>query len=161
MIETALSFFALGTIGFYIILTIVSILCIIGVETETYGLAAFFTITFTLAYWKSISALNLGWQFFAIALSSYAVGGILWSIYKWHAYVRGIVKEAIATNQKRDSIKYDVSVSRNKGKIVAWIAYWPWSLLWSLTGDFFNFIYENVSNVYEKITKNALNKLPE
>ncbi len=162
MIETALSFIALGTIGFWIILSIVSIFFIIGVETETYSLCVFFTTAFLLTYWKSIASLNLGWQFFGIAVSSYAVGGMLWSIFKWHSYVKKIVQVAIAKGKKRSDIySSETSPSHNKEKIIAWIAYWPWSLTWSLTGDFFNFIYDSLSNVYEKITKNALDKLPE
>lgn len=50
----------------------------------------------------------------------------------------------------------------NKAKIVSWIAYWPLSLIGTLLNDpfrrFFEWIYELVSGVYDKITQAQKNK---
>jgi hypothetical protein len=50
----------------------------------------------------------------------------------------------------------------NKAKIVSWISYWPLSLIGTLLNDpfrrFFEWVYESVSGVYDKITKRLQNK---
>ena len=50
----------------------------------------------------------------------------------------------------------------NKAKIVSWIGYWPLSLIGTLLNDpfrrFFEWIYESVSGVYDKITTRQKNK---
>lgn len=50
----------------------------------------------------------------------------------------------------------------NKAKIVSWISYWPLSLIGTLLNDpfrrFFEWVYESVSGIYDKITKRLQNK---
>lgn len=50
----------------------------------------------------------------------------------------------------------------HKAKIVSWISYWPLSLIGTLLNDpfrrFFEWIYESVSGVYDKITQRLKSK---
>jgi hypothetical protein len=47
---------------------------------------------------------------------------------------------------------------------MGWIAWWPWSLFWNLTQDFFTTIYDAMTGIYEKIAMavvaKAMAKLP-
>lgn len=51
----------------------------------------------------------------------------------------------------------------NKSKIVSWIAYFPISMLATLLNNpfrrFFEWVYENVSGIYDKITNSYKNKI--
>lgn len=42
--------------------------------------------------------------------------------------------------------------------ITGWIAFWPWDMFWTLTGDFFNMIYDALASVYQNISNRALGK---
>lgn len=52
-----------------------------------------------------------------------------------------------------------VRASRNKTRIVVWVAYWPWSLVWTLIDDPFRWLAEKVYHTfrgwYVSLTKNA------
>jgi len=52
--------------------------------------------------------------------------------------------------------------SDKKSLIVSWIAYWPISVLATLLNDpfrrFFEWVYENISGLYDKITESYKNK---
>jgi len=47
-------------------------------------------------------------------------------------------------------------VSRNKGRIVAWMTYWPWSGLWTLINDpvrrTFRFLYRRISTTLQRMS---------
>lgn len=51
---------------------------------------------------------------------------------------------------------------KHKGKIISWISYWPLSLIGTILNDpfrrFFEWIYESVSEFYDKITTRQKNK---
>lgn len=47
-------------------------------------------------------------------------------------------------------------VSRNKGKIIGWMTYWPWSGLWMLINDpirrIFRYLYEHISGLLQRMS---------
>jgi len=165
MFESVLSFFAFGAIGFWLLLFVASIIFIACVEAETYPAAVVATAILALIYWKPIIGLGLTWQSFSIGVAVYVALGIVWSVWRWIKYVKATVelynerKGGKLDDFAKSSIKSAVSASNNKSKITAWIAYWPWSAFWNITGDFFKFIYDNMKAVYQKIANRELEKL--
>jgi hypothetical protein len=77
----------------------------------------------------------------------YLVAGVLWSFFKYYSYVRG--KKRVGYS------KGDLAAQNSTGRAIAWMAYWPISMVAYLFGDslykLFQWIYDQVSGVYDKI----------
>lgn len=165
MIETITAALAVGTFWFWALILIVSAIIIGCVENEHYPLPTISLLVFGGLYWKYIVAAP--WQALAIIIGVFAVCGIAWSVFKWNQRVNRIVskyKETYGTSLNQSNmarLKTEISVANNKAVLTGWIAFWPWSLLWSLTGDFFNTLYDAMSNVYQSITNRGLSKFTE
>lgn len=167
MIQSILALFALGTLWFWVLLAVLSIIFIASIENEKYAVPTLITLVFTAVYWKAFSALSLDWRAVAIGVGVYAFVGILWSIFRWFKFVKSAANEyrskkagsenSLTEGQLAD-LRREISVSNNKSRITAWIAYWPWSLVWNITGDFFTMIYENLEGLYQKIADRAVGK---
>lgn len=162
MIETLLTALAFGTVWFWIIAVIASIIIIACVENEHYPTPSIIAILLGVVYWKSIVAAP--WQAIAIVVGSYAIAGALWSTFQWFrrvqkkaAFYRGKYGDTLTESQLRELMD-EVSASRHKALITGWIAFWPWDMFWTLTGDFFNMIYEAMANIYQKISDRAVGK---
>ena len=56
------------------------------------------------------------------------------------------------------TLEQSLEISGNKSRIIAWMVYWPWSLIWNVTGDFFTMIYETMMGVYQRIADKAVGK---
>ena len=76
-----------------------------------------------------------------------------------------VLQKAWEDNIRRhcyDSIKKPYA-SENKKKIMGWLAYWPWSFLWTFINDpvrtFFNWLYESLSGLYQRIADSAFRGL--
>jgi hypothetical protein len=158
MIETIIAAFAFGTIWFWLLALIASIVFIASIENDVYAPPIITAIFVGALCWKSIAALS--WQTIIIFIIAYAIAGILWSLFKWYRYVNKIAasyKNPIYNNSY-ETLKSRISVSDNKSRLIGWIALWPWSLVWSVTGDFFNMLYETMISTYQKITDKALGR---
>ena len=178
MIETLLAFFAVGAIGFWLLLFIASIIFIAAVENDEYAFSIVATIILLAIYWKPLLALGAHWNLIAIFGGLYVVAGIAWSIWRWTRYVQKAAEnyQEIAEQLKskfkdkntsenvremeyeKTKFKDKIDVKDNKSRIVGWIVYWPWSAFWNITGDFFNAIYDHLKAVYQKIANKALAK---
>lgn len=164
MIESILALFALGTLWFWVLLAVLSIIFIAAIENEKYFVPTLITIGFAGAYWKAFSALSLDWRAVAIGVGIYALMGILWSVFRWFKFVKSAAGEyrkkadGILTQSQLSDLRREIGVSNNKSRITAWVAYWPWSLIWNITGDFFTMIYENLEGLYQKIADHAIGK---
>ena len=162
MITSILEFFALGTFGFWLLCSLLSIVFIACLENESQWFPTVAVIAVTAIYWKPLAALGLTWQSIGLGILIYAAAGVAWSIYRWFRFVKFKADECrktygtSLTESQRSSLKRDISVSENKSRITGWIAYWPWSLVWNITGDFFKTIYENLQGIYQKITDKAV-----
>ena len=144
MIETILTVFEFGTIWFWLLAAIASIIIISCVENEHYPTPSIVAILLGVVYWKQI--VHAPWQIIALVIGVFALCGLLWSTFKWFRYVNKQVRHyndtygATLTESQMRDLKSEISVSNHKAMITGWIAFWPWSLLWSLTGDFFNML---------------------
>lgn len=162
MFTTLLEFFALGTIGFYILLAFISVVFITCIENEHYVSPTVISLVLATVYWKSLYALRLDWRAILIGVLAYVVVGAIWSFFRWFRFIKRLTDEykESPSEGRYNSLKSDLKVSNNKSRITGWIAYWPWSLLWNITGDFFKMIYEGLQGVYQKIADKALSGIP-
>lgn len=162
MIETIVTALAFGTFWFWFLVVIASTIIIACVENEHYPTPSIVAIILGLIYWKPLLALP--WQTIAIGIAAFALLGVLWSAFKWFRFVNRKTAEVreehgnSITQENLNDLKREVSLSRHKAMITGWIAFWPWSVAWSLTGDFFNMLYDAMVNVYQKISDRALGK---
>ena len=162
MITSILEFFALGTFGFWILCTLASVVFVACLENDNRWFPTVLTVALVGLYWKSLVLLAIGWKAIALGALVYVLAGVVWSLFRWFRYVKSTADEYRATNgsnlkdyQLRE-LKGSLSATRNKGRITGWIAYWPWSLVWNITGDTFKMIYENLQGVYQKISDRAI-----
>lgn len=185
---------ALGTIGFWILVGIVSLLLIAAVEYEKPGWATFsLIVTFTLLWLLgdvNIVALALSNPLLAAGVvAGYFVVGAMWSVGKWWFFVRRSLEtyhEARAEFLRRNGIvsfyasdpipeglrgkwqkwlngrtleSFKPHIKDNKGRILTWMVYWPWSMFWTILNDpvkrMFKFIYRQLRAVYQRITDSA------
>lgn len=159
MIQTILSFFALGAIGFWLLLSVASIILIATIENEHYKFPSWMMIILGLFYWKPISDIN--WRFLLLGICSYIAIGTLWSIFRWFRFVKTKVNQYqskcgnILTKTEMCNLKSELLVNNNKERITAWIAFWMWSLFWNITGDLFTTIFETLHGIYQKISNKA------
>ena len=162
MIETLLTSLAVGTFWFWSIIIVASIIIIACVENEHYPTPSVVALILAAIYWKSIAALP--WSVIAIIVGGYALVGAIWSTFQWF---RRVNKKATYFRQKYgdtlevsllDTLKQQVSATAHKALITGWIAFWPWDMFWTFTGDFFNMIYDSLANVYQGISNRATGK---
>ncbi len=113
----------------------------------------------------------------------YLVIGTAWSIFKWYFFVRNRREEYFKAkedfqkdlNQDRKVEEWEKSYEKarflnrkktleplpgeNKSRILMWMAYWPWSAIWTLINDSikktYKFIYENISGVLTRISRSV------
>jgi hypothetical protein len=83
--------------------------------------------------------------------------GAINSLFRWSRFCKKYVEDKYPdkeTSQRYDvskSIKSDLAPSRHKSRLIAWIVFWPWSVLWNVVGDFFTMIYERLTGLYRNI----------
>ena len=103
----------------------------------------------------------------------YIAMGVLWSFPKWFLFLRNErdkTREWLKEEKRRNTTYRRTSTdlvinipqaSHNKGKIVAWIAFWPFSFIGTVLNDpirkMFNFIFDQFKGLYQKMA-NAIFK---
>ena len=162
MIETLLAALAFGTFWFWLILAIASVIIIACVENEHYPTPSIVAILLAVIYWKAIVALP--WAIIAAVIGGFAVAGAVWAVVQWFRRVQkksAYYSEkygAMLTDSQMEQLKSEISPTQHKALITGWIAFWPWDLFWTLTGDFFNMIYDALSGIFQNISNRALAK---
>jgi hypothetical protein len=160
MIETLLTTIGIGTVWFWIITSLASIIFIASIENDHYVTPSILAIILTLIYWTPIMA--LGWKVIGIGIGLYILVGMIWSTFRWFRYVRAKVEYyqkmygTVVDKSRMDSIKDALDVSYNKARIIGWGAYWPWSMLWNILGDLVNTVYDWMKGIYQRIADKAL-----
>lgn len=161
MIESLLAALAFPNLWFWIVVGIASIIIIACVENEHYPTPSIVAILLAIIYWNVIVS-NLALT--AIVVGGYAIAGAVWGVVEWF---RRVQKKSAYYNEKYGSmltdsqmeqLKAEISPTQHKALITGWIAFWPWDLFWTLTGDFFNMIYDALSGVFQNISNRALAK---
>lgn len=118
------------------------------------------------AYWSIISAQS--WRMLIGFILVYACAGMVWSIFRWYRWVRIWVARYKSKNADGQLSSHDMSylkdhldAGEHKSMIVGWIGYWPWSLFWNFTGDFFTMCFEALQQVYSSISSHGLKQFTE
>ena len=117
MIESIFTFFAFGTLGFWLLLSLTSIIFISCIENDTYVFPNIVLVVLGIVYWKPLWL--LGWKPIIIGILCYTIAGIIWSVYRWYRYVKSKVEEFKRVNgetscDKYSNIKWDTDVNQNK-----------------------------------------------
>lgn len=154
MIEAITAFFALWGIGFWIVTLIASIIFIVGCEKDTIGLSIFATIVLLILYHDPLVALLSNAITLTIVIVGWLILGVINSVWRLHNMAQEAVK--IYNETGRGNPAFDLQLSKNKGRITNWVIYWPWSLFWNFTRDFFNQIYKAMSGIYQGVIDKAL-----
>jgi hypothetical protein len=152
--EAILGFFALWGIGFWILATIASIIFIAGCEKDELGLSIFATIVLAVIYYKSIILVFSNPVMLMICVVGWLIAGVINSCWRLRNMARDVVEKYNET--RSGNPEYELQLSRNKSRITNWIIYWPWSLFWNFTRDFFNTLYKAMSGIYQRIIDKAL-----
>lgn len=111
-----------------------------------------------------------------LVLAGYLGIGIIWSTFKWYIFLVkaknkfinfrkeffsnpknvGISQDKFLEIAESRSVRYKPKATEFKSNIVGWMAFWPFSLIATLLGDFvkdiFEFIYEKFRNCWQKIS---------
>lgn len=164
MFESLLTIFAVGSVAFWIIVILTSIVFIASIENNHYFIPTAIIILCLGLYWGSISALS--WNVILCWGIGYIIIGMLWSIFRWYKFTISILKissnytleNSDSKNRYISRVMEDVSVNNNKSRIIGWMVLWPWSVGWYLTSNFFETIYDNLWVIYEKISNNVIDK---
>ncbi len=160
MIESFLTSFAVGSIGFWILAVIASIVFTICVELDKLGSAIFATCVLGFIYFKSLHVLFASPTTFAICCVVWVVIGVFWSCWRWLKYVRETISnKTIKDSDDKRYVENDLDLYKHKSRIIGWIVYWPWSMIWNIVGDFFEALYKSMEGLYTKITESQLNKI--
>jgi len=169
-----LAWFAFGEIGFFVGLLALSVVYTIATERDTHGFAIFATILGVGLFWNSVVALGaIAWPFLLALFGGYLFFGGLWSVFRWFKYCRDyIAKNRYDTNHPDSDYsggrevkltaeayyKKKLRPSEHKSRLIGWIAYWPWSLIWNIAGDTLTAIYDALANVYQKTADAVIKK---
>lgn len=157
---------AFGTVGFYVLLAVLTIFLIGLTEFSRPWISTIILSIFLVYYSKPLLVLAGSVGLWAI-LGGYIVVGVVWSLYKWRRHVRATFKEArdissgLMAHINRNGPDFTqhfytlINPSENKGMLYNWIAFWPWSFIWSITGGLFRNLYELLAGRYQAITDNA------
>jgi hypothetical protein len=138
----------------------VAALCIIGSLEKDSGTGATITLAIFLIVYFCLAGHafkdTLLWvrynPLITIAgLVGYVFAGVIWSFAKWYFY--------LLKKKRSGNLDKYVSVDGNKGRLIAWATYWPFSLFWAILNQparyIFNEMYYRVSGIYENILKNV------
>jgi hypothetical protein len=165
---TIAAFFAIGAVGFYLFLLFLSVVFTTAVQNDKgvgYFFATIVALFGALMYHTYVFAFVLNWKLFVACFLAYGIAGGVWSVFRWFRYCRHVVLENPydqAAQYKQEAYtpeQYYASKLKSrdhKSQLTSWIVFWPWSLVWNFTGDFFTGIYESLANVYEKVSQSVI-----
>ena len=154
MFESIVSFFLMWPVV-VIFGILASITYIVAAESDDYAWAVAATIVAMIIYGKTLVVFTMmHWQMAVIIIIAYGIMGGLWSIFRWFKFCRNHVKtHEVPTHwsyTREDYYKTNLDPSNHKSRLISWIAYWPWSMLWNVVGDFFTGIYDALINIYKR-----------
>jgi hypothetical protein len=140
-------------------LTLLFIVDIVLVENDCFGwtttsllaglgLAAYFGADVNPFVWAWANVGSI-LEFFLL----FWAAGALWSVLKWYLYLLKVRDRArkYAASGGTKSRPRDSYASENKYRIMGWIAYWPFSMVGSIFGDFLSRIVKNIYRVLSSL----------
>jgi len=97
-----------------------------------------------------------------LMLTSYVAIGVIWSIVKWYFYLQGFKMYYTKRNgsgKNGISLKTIPKGADNKNRIITWMSYWPFSMIWTMINEpvrkIFRYIYSKIEGIYDKMAKSV------
>lgn len=149
---------AVGSLWAWILFIVASIIIIACLENDS-GTGATITMIATIvlltifggkddlaSLWAWCSSKPLA----AIGLfMSYIVVGFVWSFVKWYFYLISFRDQGF---NRRDA---HLEVDYNKGRLIAWATYWPFSVIWTFIDQpvkrIITYIFNRLTGIYDSI----------
>jgi hypothetical protein len=181
-----LTIFIVGSMWFWVLLAVEFLILLVLTETERPGWSFLSLLALGVLFkyfgdfdpfaWVVHNPVALLWYF-----AAYLVAGTIWSVIKWFFYVyrqkeKYIEAKSRYLNHRHLSLKdwedswdrnaYKNSkggivplVGDNKGRIMMWMGYWPFSAVWTLIDEpvkkAFRMIYNRIHDTLQDISNNA------
>ena len=176
-------------IWFCSILVLESILLLVLIENDKPGWCTISMLSTLglLKLLTGINLFSLAWHnpgMTVLAILGYFAAGTVWAVGKWYLYVkdrRVKYEEAKSTWSASSSLSarpnptWETSYERakflnskkglaplvrdNKSRVLTWMGYWPWSMVWTVINDpvkkAFKAIYNRIHNNLQAISNNA------
>jgi len=181
-----------ATILLPILAAVVILAAIVLTEIEHFG-AATVTLVASVAALHYFDVFNVmgfvksNFESVAIYTVAYFVAGIVWSFVKWFSYLYSFRDRYREAKEKFNSTfsggnlddafrdylnrvdKRDLLVrpseTNNKGRIIAWISLWPFSIIGTVLNDLVRRIYTRIYNhykaLYQKVVKYVFRNDPD
>jgi len=169
LLSTVLAFFVFPAAGFFLGLLALSVVYTIATETDSHGIAIFSTVLAIALYWATISVAVAAWHLLLIGILVYLVLGGVWSVYRWLNYCRKFIQEhpyTITVEEyssgrrvlltEEQYYKSELLPSKNRSRLIGWVAYWPWSLVWNITGDLLTTVYNLLVDIYKRTAERVI-----
>ena len=162
-----LEMFVFGTFWFWAFCLIEFIGLMVFVNKE-HGFPAFITLLFGIFWFNWVSQIPIlryvidNPKIIMIGIATYIVIGVVWSIIKYTLHIRKLKRE-YENKLKTQSYKPDKpDFKSTASEITIWMAYWPFSMLWSVMSDLVINIFETIQDalkgLYKSIYENAFGK---
>lgn len=102
-----------------------------------------------------------------IIVGIWIVAGIVWSFFKWWSFLKKEKRRQDANSFQRNSVtvprgpkEYSIPLAKeHKTAIIAWMVYWPFSILGHLIFDalrnLYNNIYNHLAGTFDRIGTNV------
>lgn len=152
--------FTLGSIWFWLLIGVATV-CIIGaLENDAFGkafatvVATVLLLTFCGAGLELKALCSWIWHHPGTTIGlflGYLVIGSAYSIFKWYLFLKEYKRKLDDSKKKFSQYDRRSIVRDNKGRLINWMCYWPFSGLWSLLSDPFHAIYRHLTGVYDKM----------
>ena len=92
----------------------------------------------------------------------YIIIGVIWSLFKWTFYLKNL-KSKYTTQSSLSHDMYKFEVSENKERIIGWMLYWVFSMMYTIIDQpvkkLFTEILNRTTGLYDKISKNILSEI--
>lgn len=175
----------IGSLWFWVLVALVVVIEFFMVEYEnptaaTFTLIGAFVLLAIFGDFNLWHAVRSNPVEAGIAGASYFLLGAVWSVGKWWFYVKDLYSQYQEARAKfmqdhgknanelmgdtlKDMWKKSYSsmhlskpkIREHKGRIMVWMTYWPWSMVWTVVNDpvkkIFAAIFKELQGLYQKI----------
>jgi len=160
--------FVVGTFWFWLLLVAAVILLIIALENDAFWkatlvVAVTITVLIFMGAGKELGSVgsaiwhNPGTS--VLCVLGYLLVGSGWSVYKWIRFLKEYARNISETDGKIREYELKGLVKNNKTKLINWMTYWPFSMLWAALSDPFHEIYIRLTGLYDRLAKKYLGHL--
>ena len=171
LINFMIGLFLFGTLWFWLLIGIEIIIIISSLEQDkvnSLGWLSFLVVLGILYFCGNAHHFNDFFQYTiqhpivsVLFFLGYLIAGTVWSFVKWYVYLKKKATKYVI-NQSDNSYIWDTDfkAKSQKQRILNWMMYWPFSLVWTVIDQPFKkaflYIYNSIENKYQSIGDNIL-----